>query len=146
MILKRHVARLRGTGVGVHLERGCALAKTPSPELEGGRLAVAAARRPSARSSGGLSSYLALATGLGDVHEAAGVDYPLAGAALGDLGLLLLLDLGGLRLDLTCRTGGRDQQSYTSTPGGERDIRQRTGTGEGSVNLSHDCDLFDCSY
>ena len=38
--------------------------------------------------------------GGGDVDEAAGVDIALVGAALGRLGLLLGLNLGGLRLDL----------------------------------------------
>ena len=37
-----------------------------------------------------------------DVDEAASVLLALVGAALGALGLLLLLDLGGLRLDLAC--------------------------------------------
>jgi hypothetical protein len=47
--------------------------------------------------------YLPLAAGCqGDVHEAASVLFPLVGAALGALWLLLLLDLGGLRLDLAC--------------------------------------------
>lgn len=38
----------------------------------------------------------------GDVDETASVLLALVGAALGALGLLLLLDLGGLRLDLAC--------------------------------------------
>lgn len=38
-------------------------------------------------------TYLPLATGEGDVHEAAGVYEPLPGAALGDLLLLLGLNL-----------------------------------------------------
>lgn len=46
-------------------------------------------------------SYLALATGEGDVDETAGVDDTLVGTALGLLGLLLLLDLGSGGLDLT---------------------------------------------
>lgn len=46
-------------------------------------------------------SYLALATGQGNVDETASVDESLASAALGALGLLLLLDLGGGGLDLT---------------------------------------------
>ena len=65
----------------------------------------------------GVGVHLALATGELDVHEAAGVCEPLLCAALGDLLLLLLLDLGGLRLDLA-------------------------GTGEGSVNLAHFCCLL----
>lgn len=47
-----------------------------------------------------LLSYLPLATGEGDVDEAASVQEPLPRAALGDLLLLLGLNLGGLRLDL----------------------------------------------
>ena len=47
------------------------------------------------------SSYLALATGAGDnVDETASVDFALVSTALGGLGLLLGLNLGGLRLDL----------------------------------------------
>ncbi|GMF69117.1 unnamed protein product [Aspergillus oryzae] len=46
-------------------------------------------------------SYLALATGHGDVDETTGVDDPLAGTALRSLGLLLLVDLGSGGLDLT---------------------------------------------
>lgn len=46
-------------------------------------------------------SYLALATGQGNVDETASVDESLAGTALGALGLLLLLNLGGCALDLT---------------------------------------------
>lgn len=46
-------------------------------------------------------SYLALATGQGNVDETASVDETLAGTALGGLLLLLLLNLGGCALDLT---------------------------------------------
>lgn len=56
--------------------------------------------------------HLSLATGEGDVHETASVRESLLGTALGGLGLLLLLNLGGLRLDLA-------------------------STGERSVNLTH---------
>ena len=62
----------------------------------------------------GVGVHLPLATGHGDVDEAAGVSEPLLGAALGGLLLLLGLNLGSLRLDLS-------------------------GTSEGSVNLTHDC-------
>jgi len=55
--------------------------------------------------------HLALATSQGDVNEAADVKESLLGTALDDLGLLLRLNLGGLRLDLS-------------------------STGEGSVNFS----------
>jgi hypothetical protein len=51
----------------------------------------------------GNASHLPLAAGSeGNVDEAASVLLALVGAALGALGLLLLLDLGGLRLDLAC--------------------------------------------
>lgn len=50
---------------------------------------------------GGVGVHLALAAGHDDVYEAAGVGDALLRAALGDLLLLLLLDLGSLRLDLT---------------------------------------------
>ena len=46
-------------------------------------------------------SYLALAASHGNVHETAGVHDSLLSTALGDLGLLLLLDLGSGALDLT---------------------------------------------
>lgn len=53
------------------------------------------------RLRGRVGVHLALAAGHDDVHEAAGVCETLLRAALRDLLLLLLLDLGGLRLDLT---------------------------------------------
>ena len=64
------------------------------------------------RLGAGVGVHLSLATGEGDVHETASVCESLLGTALGGLGLLLLLNLGGLRLDLA-------------------------STGERSVNLSH---------
>merc|ERR1712093_840418 len=60
--------------------------------------------------------HLPLATSEGNVHETAGVCDSLLRAALGGLLLLLWLNLWSLRLDLS-------------------------GTSEGSVDLSHDCDL-----
>lgn len=66
------------------------------------------------------AAYLALATRGGrDVNETASVLLALVGAALGGLGRLLGLDLGGLRLDLA-------------------------GTRQTAVNLAHDgccCDV-----
>jgi hypothetical protein len=85
-----------------------------------------------------LLSYLALATGSkGDVDEATSVKDTLVGAALGDLGLLLLLDLGGLRLDLTCSTKtpiNNPRESQRRLGAWRRGL---TGTSERSVNLSH---------
>lgn len=47
--------------------------------------------------------HLPLATGgKGNVHETANVLLTLVSASLGPLGLLLRLNLGGLRLDLAC--------------------------------------------
>jgi hypothetical protein len=60
----------------------------------------------------GVGVHLSLATGEGNVDESTGVLEALESTALGDLGLLLLLDLGSLRLDLA-------------------------GTGERSVNFTH---------
>lgn len=74
-----------------------------------------------------LLSYLALATrSKGDVDEATSVEDALVGAALGDLGLLLLLDLGGLRLDLTCNT-----ESQLATPANPN----RTAWDQGMENI-----------
>ena len=61
--------------------------------------------------------YLPLATGHRDIDKAAGVQHPLASAALGQLLLLLRLDLRGLRLDFA-------------------------GTGERTVNFTHVCVLL----
>jgi len=61
--------------------------------------------------------HLSLAAGHGHVDEPSGVCYSLLGAALGGLLLLLRLDLWGLGLDFA-------------------------GTGEGSVNFTHDCELL----
>lgn len=62
--------------------------------------------------SSGVRVHLALATSQGDVDETASVSESLLRTALGSLLLLLLLDLRGLRLDLS-------------------------GTSQTSVNLSH---------
>lgn len=65
-------------------------------------------------SRSGVGVHLALATRSGrDVNETASVLLALVGAALGGLGRLLGLDLGGLRLDLA-------------------------GTRQTAVNLAHD--------
>jgi hypothetical protein len=83
-------------------------------------------------------SYLALATrSKGDIDEATGVKDALVGAALGDLGLLLLLDLGGLRLDLTFNTKSQLATRTNPTTAWGLQRRELTGTSEGSVNLSH---------
>ena len=47
-------------------------------------------------------TYPALAAGHSDVDETTGVDSALVGAALGSLGLLLGINLGGGALDLAC--------------------------------------------
>jgi hypothetical protein len=52
--------------------------------------------------SAGVGVHLALAAGQRDVDETASVSESLLRTALGSLLLLLLLDLGGLRLDLSC--------------------------------------------
>jgi len=57
--------------------------------------------------------HLSLAASHGDVNKSSSVGYSLLGTSLGGLLLLLRLDLGSLRLDLS-------------------------GTSEGTVNLSHD--------
>lgn len=65
-------------------------------------------------------AYLALAAGSGrDVNKTASVLLALVGAALGGLGRLLGLDLGGLRLDLA-------------------------GTRQTAVNLAHDGCVWCC--
>jgi len=60
----------------------------------------------------GVRIHLSLATSHGDVDKSTGVLHSLLGPALGLLGLLLGLNLGSLRFDLS-------------------------GTSEGSVNFSH---------
>jgi len=67
---------------------------------------------------GRVGVHLSLATGHGDVHETASVLDSLLCAALGGLLLLLRLNLGSLRLDLT-------------------------GTSEGTVNLTHVVELWE---
>ena len=73
--------------------------------------------RSGIRLRGRVGVHLSLATSHGDVHETAGVRDSLLCAALGGLLLLLGLNLGSLRLDLT-------------------------GTSEGTVDLTHVVDLW----
>lgn len=120
-------------------------------------------RKESAGNGVGCGAHLALATGELDVHEAAGVREPLLGAALGDLLLLLLLDLravvSGIPVSIDVSMAwcvprnSSNKRGYSSSmaingtisdSSGERwersgrDVRlglDLAGTGEGAVNL-----------
>ncbi|OWT42795.1 hypothetical protein VFPPC_18050 [Pochonia chlamydosporia 170] len=70
-----------------------------------------------------VASHLSLATSEGDIDESSGVFETLESAALGDLGLLLGLNLYAAEIS----------QSVIAVRG----FRGRTGTGKRSVNFTH---------